>query len=98
MFLPLKVNILILANSADPNDAAFHLGLHCLPVYNVIIAQINKGESAVIFKDKKQVTALHDIDENCPQSRISKDVSVSFFDDLSLGILECPSMSKYHGW
>ena len=36
VFLPLKV-VLILANSADPDEiqhyAAFHLGLHCLPIY-----------------------------------------------------------------
>ena len=35
-FCPSKV-VLILANSADPNEmqhyAAFHLGLHCLPKY-----------------------------------------------------------------
>ena len=35
-FLSLKI-VLILANSADPNEmqhyAAFHLGLHCLPKY-----------------------------------------------------------------
>ena len=35
-FLSLKI-VLILENSADPDemlhDAAFHLGLHCLPTY-----------------------------------------------------------------
>ena len=55
MFLPLKVSILILANSADPNEmqhhTAFHLGLHGLPIYDGIIAQINKGENVVIFED-----------------------------------------------
>ena len=36
VFLSLKI-VLILANSADPDEmqhnAAFHLGLHCLPKY-----------------------------------------------------------------
>ena len=36
LFLSLKV-VLILANSADPDEmqhiAAFHLGLHCFPKY-----------------------------------------------------------------
>ena len=36
VFLSLRV-VLILANSADPDEmqfcAAFHLGLHCLPTY-----------------------------------------------------------------
>ena len=36
VFLSLKV-VLICANSADPDemqhDAAFHLGIHCLPKY-----------------------------------------------------------------
>ena len=35
--------VLILANSADPNEkqhhAAFHLGLHCLPKYGVTTIQ-----------------------------------------------------------
>ena len=38
VFLSVKV-VLILANSADPDEmqhnAAFHLGLHCLPEYLV---------------------------------------------------------------
>ena len=36
VYLSLKI-VLVLANSADPDemqhDAAFHLGLHCLPNY-----------------------------------------------------------------
>ena len=46
MFLSLKV-VLILANIADPDemqyDAAFHLGLHCLPKYPFSGFQYIKG-------------------------------------------------------
>ena len=35
VFLSLKVVLILIANSADPDElqhyAAFHLGLHCLP-------------------------------------------------------------------
>ena len=46
IFLFLKI-ILILANSADPDEmppnAAFHLGLQCLPKYLLIGIQNEKG-------------------------------------------------------
>ena len=45
-FLFLKT-VLILANSADPDemppDTAFHLGLHCLLKYLFTVIQIEKG-------------------------------------------------------
>ena len=38
-----KKNILVLTNSADPDEmllfAAFHLGLHCLPKYHVHVSK-----------------------------------------------------------
>ena len=46
-FLSLKVDVLILANSADSGEmqhyAAFHLGLHCLPKYPFRDLQFRKG-------------------------------------------------------
>ena len=46
VFLSLKI-VLILPNSADPDemqhDAAFHLGLHCLPKYLFRGFQSTKG-------------------------------------------------------
>ena len=46
IFLFLKI-VYILANSADPDEmphnAAFHLGLHCLPKYLFICIQNEKG-------------------------------------------------------
>ena len=41
-FLSMK-DFLILANSADPNYAAFHLGLQCLPKYPFREFQYTKG-------------------------------------------------------
>ena len=41
----------ILANSADPDemqhDAAFHLGLHCLPKYPFRVSSIIKGYNPI---------------------------------------------------
>ena len=40
--------IIILANSADPDEmppqAAFHLGFHCLPKYLFTVIQIENGK------------------------------------------------------
>ena len=47
VFLSLEV-ILILANSADPDEmhhyAAFHLGLHCLPKYPLGVSSIQRAK------------------------------------------------------
>ena len=44
---PLKVVLIFIANTADPDEmqlyAAFHLGLHCLPKYLFRGFQCTKG-------------------------------------------------------
>ena len=43
VFLSLKI-VLILAKSTDPDEnAAFHLGLHCLPKYQLSGLEYTKG-------------------------------------------------------
>ena len=37
--LSLKIIIFFLANSEDPGEMAFHLGLHCLPKYVFTVIQ-----------------------------------------------------------
>ena len=70
-------NVLILTNSADPDEmqhyAAFHLGLHCLPKYPFMRFQFTKGFRKKIvpgvgrkffFEEKSPVLKRDATDEN----------------------------------
>ena len=55
MFCLYLTVVLILANSADPDEmqhtAAFHLDLHCLPKYSFRAFQYKKGKSGQGLKE-----------------------------------------------